>query len=380
MLKYLNTTFLLHLLNLYVSAQERSFFIKGEFKNHTKEIIYLAYTPYKDINIKDSTVIINNKFSFTGTVKNPTIARFYVKENNIMKSTELWLEPGTLRVKIKGDEFTELKVSGSASHNEYCKLLTAKEKIKKKYKIQLDSLKGVRDMKIIVPMRERLAPYFVEMEKVEIDFFKRNPTSFITAYMLRFYTGSLPLDSLMLFYERMSLNVKNSLYGSYLLNEISKIKMGSPGNIASDFQSVTHTGLGLMLSSYKGKYVLLDFWASWCVPCRKEHPALIEMYEKYKSQGIEFIGIADDDERKETWVKAIQQDGLPWPQVLRGLQTDEITLKRTKENNDINGLYGIHSLPTLLLIDPAGMIIGRYEENINDLKNDLNKIFNKQHE
>jgi thiol-disulfide isomerase/thioredoxin len=153
--------------------------------------------------------------------------------------------------------------------------------------------------------------------------------------------------------------------------------MGSPGAKAYVFSSKELRGEPLSLADYKGKYVLVDFWASWCVPCRAGNPHLLSLYKKYKDKGFEIIGISDDDGNSEVWRKAVEKDGIGvWKHILRGLKSDgKGNFDRT---NDISEHYGIHSLPTKILIDPDGIIVGRYggggeSEEVMDKK--LSEIF-----
>jgi len=126
--------------------------------------------------------------------------------------------------------------------------------------------------------------------------------------------------------------------------------------------------------------VLLDFWASWCAPCRKGNPHLLELYERYRSRGLEIIGVSDDDSKPEAWKKAVEKDGIGvWKHVLRGLKR---TANGGYDNSeDKSKSYGIHTLPTKILIDPTGKIIGRYggggeQEEAMDAK--LAALFNNQ--
>lgn len=122
--------------------------------------------------------------------------------------------------------------------------------------------------------------------------------------------------------------------------------------------------------------MLVDFWASWCVPCRKGNPHLKELYSQYKAKGFEVIGISDDDRDHDAWKKAVAKDGLPWQHVLRGLKYDAV--KGFDKTNDISELFGIHSLPTQVLIDPSGKIIARYGEGAaahEDLDKKLAEVF-----
>ncbi|MCG2616719.1 TlpA family protein disulfide reductase [Terrimonas sp. NA20] len=104
-------------------------------------------------------------------------------------------------------------------------------------------------------------------------------------------------------------------------------------------------------------YVLIDFWGSWCLPCRKGHPHMIDLYEKYRNKGLEIVGVAADDNTQDAWRKAIVDDKLPWKQVLPGRNTP----------TDPSVPYGISSYPTKILVDRSGKIIGRFEEDMSAL-------------
>ena len=163
----------------------------------------------------------------------------------------------------------------------------------------------------------------------------------------------------------MSSKSQNSEYGKKLKTTILSLTKGSPGSFALDFTAKDLNGDTLTLSSYKGKYILLDFWASWCRPCRAGNPELIKLYEKYKSNGIEFIGLADDVGKEEKWKQAVLKDGISiWKQII---------------DKEVGKQYSIHTIPTQILINQQGIIINRFgdlgEPNEN-LSIVLNKLFN----
>jgi thiol-disulfide isomerase/thioredoxin len=139
--------------------------------------------------------------------------------------------------------------------------------------------------------------------------------------------------------------------------ELEKRKLGVIGSMAKDFTTTDIESNKLSLSDFKGKYVLLDFWASWCLPCRKLNPHLKELYATYKDKGFEVIGVSDDDRNPDAWKKAVVEDALPWKHILRGAK---MVNGRPDLSADISAGFNISSLPTHVLIDPNGKIIGRY--------------------
>lgn len=142
-------------------------------------------------------------------------------------------------------------------------------------------------------------------------------------------------------------------------------KAPQPGEIAPDFTLTTPQGDSVSLSDYRGKYVLVDFWASWCRDCRIENPAVVELNNKYGGDKFVILGVSMDKER-EAWLKAIEKDGLTWTQV-----------------SDLGGwksapalMYNIKWIPTNFLLDPDGKIITTGKD-ITNAKAELEKIFGK---
>lgn len=140
----------------------------------------------------------------------------------------------------------------------------------------------------------------------------------------------------------------NSPVVNNLAKQLDAASRLNPGKVAPDFTQNTPEGDSLTLSSLKGKVVLVDFWASWCGPCRRENPNVVKLYNKYKAQGFDILGVSLD-RKKEPWLKAIDKDGLPWHHVsdLRGW------------SNAAAQMYGVRSIPHTVLLDREGRIIAR---------------------
>lgn len=161
-------------------------------------------------------------------------------------------------------------------------------------------------------------------------------------------------------------------------HKLQQQAQGVSGETAPGFTTVDINGKVISLAQFKGKYVLLDFWASWCVPCRESNPHLIDLFHRYNSKGFDIIGIADDDIRLLLWRNAVKQDSTGiFHQILRGAAKAG-SEKSNVSKKDLHQLYHIQSLPTKILIGPDGKIIARYGDNDTtdeDLDNTLSQLF-----
>lgn len=355
------------------------FILNGIIKGKDTGMLYLYYTNTNNKRAMDSAVIANGKFSFKGTISEPTMAYLQLKEEkrNQNNATSFFMEPSVMTISLVYNNFAYAKFAGSKTQNEYAALAAKKQKVQDRWNIVMDTLAAVNKRSNVAFQELKnwvLQPYEAEMKELDYEFFTGHPQSPVTANMLRFYVSSISLDSLQMFYRRLGKKTQQSADGKTLAHEIARIRAGSPGSIAANFTTTDINDHQLSLSDFRGKYVLLDFWASWCVPCRKGNPHLKELYSQYKDRGFEIIGVSDDDNNHDAWHKAVEKDGLPWRHVLRGFDRQKL-MKNEPNEKDISEKYGIHSLPTKILIDPYGVIIGRYDEQENALDEKLKEVF-----
>jgi peroxiredoxin len=185
--------------------------------------------------------------------------------------------------------------------------------------------------------------------KKSLGYFKANKTSLLSLYSFnRFTTFFADYSKVEKDFALLPAWAKNSPDGQIIRAKIEGAKSSQVNTKAKAFEQLSSTGQKINLENYQGKYVLLDFWASWCAPCRIEHPNLIKMYEQFKDKNFEIISVSLDSERNN-WLNAIVKDKITWMQIsdLKG------------QKNEIAVQYGVQSIPTNFLINPKGVIVDK---------------------
>ncbi len=266
---------------------------------------------------------------------------------SVKKKIALFLDNGTLTVNGNIDQIQKIQFSGIPVEADFQVLQTTFNPLFEEYS-KLGALvrsgTGNRDSVQLAGGRT-----FASIQEKTDQFIDRHAASPVSAFLLIIVTQmSEDMDVAEKRFVRLDNTAKTSYFGKYIGAGIAKAKVGAVGSDAIEFTQTDVNGKAVSLSSFKGKYVLIDFWASWCGPCRMENPNVLRNYEQFKGKNFTIVGVSLD-KAKDAWIKAISDDKLSWTQVSDlKFWSNEVAVK-----------YNIQSIPQNFLVDPNGKIVAK---------------------
>jgi peroxiredoxin len=359
-------------------AQANQFTVEGSLGAYNAPAkIYLQYKS-NDNYITDSATLVDGRFKFEGELAGDPVNAFMAfnsKGNGINNDDfkQVYLEKGIITVSgtdklknavsggtpsnIDNEKLnTEMAAVNRARESYWTKISTSTDQQKQssEYQREMNKLdKGIRQQE----------------NEVYKKFITENPDSYVSLFALEGFANSADYKVIGSLYDQLSVGVKQTVRGRHFAARLPSIKATSIGGTGPDFTEADTSGKMVSLNSFRGKYVLIEFWASWCAPCRAESPNVLKVFNQYKGKNFTVIGVSlDGVTDRDKWLAAIQKDGLPWTQV-----------------SDLNGwndraavlyLVGQSGIPQNFLLDPNGKIIAKGLRGSN-LEDELEKVLGK---
>ena len=286
----------------------------------------------------------NGSFEFTGNVSEPTGA--YIMVIGQRGAIPFMLENANITVNAGQAGLTVTGSEGQKIYDQFMAINTTTQQEAMKLQQEYQAANG--DQAKIQAIQEAYAKLMTDAQAKETELIKANPDSYVSTFVIVSSMGQMEYEQLKERYSLLGEKAKASAQGKAIAAQIAKLESTAIGQIAPNFTITTPEGESISLYDIKGKVKLIDFWASWCGPCRGENPHVVEIYKEYHPKGLEIFGVSLDN-NKEAWVKAIADDGLVW-----------------KHGSDLKGwqsapaqLYSVTGIPHTVLLDENNKIIAK---------------------
>ena len=344
---------LLIVLNACQGVEKNTFKLNGTTNlPDGKQIFRIQANANNQPTTIDTATVANGQFSFKGSVEQIDVNFLFVEGEQV--NTPFIVEEGTIEVNLLKERLTEMNLSGTSSNKD---LQTYREETKafadnlNAIASEIQSANSLGDNILVQDLQQQYTDLQTDLIDYEKNFIKTNVDSYISALILERFLNqkTLPRNEAKEIFSTYSDRIRSSKSGINVSNIVNApVNPTAIGEIAPLFDGPTPTGDRIALESFRGKVVIIDFWASWCRPCRIENPNLVRLYKRMHDKGLEIVGVSLD-RNKASWERAIADDGLTWNHV-SNLQYWA---------DPIAQLYSVRAIPAAFVLDREGRIVGK---------------------
>lgn len=350
MKKYL-IIYLMLLVSACQPAAQKNFTLNGEINDLMEGYVYLFDRVHGLFQVIDSARVVEGRFTLKGSLDFPE----YLYLDHIKEATPrigVFLENSDMTISFTVANAREFTLTGSGSHDllqQFNMMVAAQDAGLQLIQQQVLEAEVLENTNLATELKIRFSEAETEKKRLIrafVDQHRSSPVAIFAA--MRNLAHDMNGEELNALVDGFDIQLKDSRYYKNLRDRADKLLALAIGNAAPEFSQPNTEGAMVSLNDFRGKYLLVSFWASWCPFCRQENPHLVKVYNQYAGQNFEILGVSLD-RRKEPWLKAIADDKLTWPQVsdLKGWQ------------NEASTLYGVSSIPGNILLDSNGIILGR---------------------
>ena len=317
--------------------------LTGEIKGCKDSVVYL-FRSLADMVFTDTIPVNDGKFTWTGVLEEPQQAKLYL---NGKGAFEFFMENAAINLVGHVDSLRKISVTGAASTDEFYRLNKMLDRMHDENVIAVDNYRTAPDS-VKARFDKEYAAFLEKRYEAVRSHITSHPGSYVSLYWINRLTRSREYPELNAMFQQMNPGLRDSRSGKKIAEKLIVLKKTAPGGPAPAFTLPDLAGKFTSLADYKGRYVLLDFWASWCGPCRAENPNVIKAYNQFRSRNFTVVTISIDDS-ESAWRATVKKDGMIW---------DNLRDPKGRKAQVVED-YGIQMIPYTLLLDPNGVIIAK---------------------